>query len=219
VRKITEKTSVTPPKAEIPTCATPPDTLLAPLVISPAWFFNVSRDPLPLLKTLPRSLRLALSTICGSSVLKPCTASLAACTITNATPAMTTTIANTSTIEHTRRLQPRRRSIAVAIGERTATLKTETNKRSRTLLIDTSAAPAATTTATSPIVRIEIRTPSSRRRVSREFPPVPSATAASAWLASIGIVATGASLWAGFTAHSVPQRPATPVPPGAKTLP
>jgi hypothetical protein len=75
---------------------------------------------------------------------------------------MTTTIPDTSTSEHTRRLQPRRRSIAVATGERTATPKTETNRRSTTLLIDASAAPAAMTTATSRIVRIEIRTPSSR---------------------------------------------------------
>jgi hypothetical protein len=78
VRKITEKTSVTPPKAEIPTWATPPDTLLAPLVMSPAWFVNVSRDPLLLLMTSPRALCLASSTICGSASLKLRTASLAA---------------------------------------------------------------------------------------------------------------------------------------------
>ena len=35
-----------------------------------------------------------------------------------------------------------RRAMAVATGERTATLKTETNRRSRTLLIEAAAAPA-----------------------------------------------------------------------------
>ena len=76
---------------------------------------------------------------------------------------MTTTIASMSTVEQTRRLQPSRRSIALASGKSTVTLKAETNRRSRTSRIDASAAPAATTTAVSRIVRIEIETPSSRR--------------------------------------------------------
>jgi hypothetical protein len=116
---------------------------------------------------------------------------------------MTRTIPNTSTIEHIRRLHPSRRSIAVATGERTATLKTETNKRSRTLLIDTSAVPAAMTTATSRIVRTEIETPNSRRRGFPEVPSAPSSTTESARLASIGVAVTGASLWAWFTVRSV----------------
>ena len=89
-----------------------------------------------MLRTLPRSLCLARSTICGRSWLKSCTAPLAACTITSAPAAMTTMIASTSSVEHTRRLQPSRRSIPVANGERTATPKPETKMTSRTLLID-----------------------------------------------------------------------------------
>ena len=162
------------PKAEIPTWATPPDTLPAPRVISPACFANVSREPLLVLRTLPRSLCLARSTICGKSWLKSCTAPLTACTITSATAAMTTMIASTSSVEHTRRLQPSRRSIAVATGERTATPKTETKMTSRTLLIDASDAPTATTSATNRIVRIEIETPTSRRLPSStSSPPEP----------------------------------------------
>ena len=170
------------PKAEIPTWATPPDTLPAPRVISPACFANVSREPLLLLRTLPRLLCLARSTICGKWWLKSCTAPLSACTITSATAAMTTMIASTSSVEHTRRLQPSRRSIPVANGERTATPKPETKMTSRTLLIDAIEAPTATTMATDRIVRIEIETPISRR------------------LPSLDVVATGASVCVGFIA-------------------
>ena len=115
-----------------------------------------------MLRTLPRSLCLARSTICGRSWLKSCTAPLAACTITNAPAAMRTMIASTSSVEHTRRLQPSRRSIPVANGERTAP-KPETKMTSRTLLIDAIEAPTATTMAANRIVRIEIETPISRR--------------------------------------------------------
>jgi hypothetical protein len=100
---------------------------------------------------------------------------------------------NTSTVEHSGQLQPsRRRSIPVANGERTATLKTETKMRSRTLLIDASAAPRATATAASRIVRIEIKTLTSRR------PPTPAPRR----LPSPDAVATGASLWPGFTTRA-----------------
>jgi hypothetical protein len=58
----------------------------------------------------------------------------------------------------------------------------ETKMTSRTLLIDASEAPTATTTAASRIVRIEIETPTLRR------------------LSSLDVVATGASVCAGFTA-------------------
>ena len=162
------QTTVIAPKAEIPTWATPPDTLPAPRVISPACFSNVSREPLLWLRKLPRLLCLAWSTICGKSWLKSCTAPLIACTISSAAAAMTTMVASTSRVEHTRRLQPSRRSIPVANGESTATPKPETKMTSSTLRIDAIAAPTATTTATNRIVRIEIETLASRRLPSLE---------------------------------------------------
>ena len=79
---------------------------------------------------------------------------------------MTITIPSTSTVEHSRRLQPNRRSIQVTTGKRTATLKTETKITSRTFAIDASAHAMATAPATSRIVRIEIETSTPRRPVS-----------------------------------------------------
>ena len=149
---------MTAPKAETPTWATPPDTLPTPLVMSLACFLNVSSESLPPLMKLPRSLCLTLSTICGRSSLNPRTAPLIACTSTSTTTPMTITIPSTSTVEHSPRLQPNRRSIAVTTGERTATLKTETKITRRTFAIDASAHATATTPATSRIVRIEIET-------------------------------------------------------------
>ena len=197
--------------------ATPPDTLLAALVMSPAWFFKVSSEPFPLLMTSPSPLCLASSTICGSSWLKPRNAPLAAWTITSATMAITTTIATTSTVAHARRLQPSRRSIVVATGERTATHKTETNRRSRTLLIDASAAPAAMTTAAIRIVRTEIETASSRRGASAVFRP-PTPPLASRRPPSVDV--DRRNLCVGSVhRQSVPRFAATPVPPAPKLLP
>ena len=163
---MTEKTSVTAPKAETPTWATPPDTLPTPLVMSLACSLNVSSESLPPLMKLPRSLCLALSTICGQVVAE--SAHGAADRLRQhqrrRTP-MTITIASTSTVEHSPRLQPSRRSIAVTTGERTATLKTETKITSRTFAIDASAHATATTPATSRIVRTDIETSTSDRRV------------------------------------------------------
>ena len=62
---------------------------------------------------------------------------------------MTITIPSTSTVEHSARLQPNRRSIAFTTGKRTATLKTETKIMSRTSVIETSAQATATVAATS----------------------------------------------------------------------
>ena len=157
---------MTAPKAETPTCATPPDTLPTPSVMSLACFLNVSSESLPLLMKLPRSLCLTLSTICGRSSLNPRTAPLIACASTSTTTPMTITIPSTSTVEHSPRLQPNRRSIAVTTGERTATLKTETKITSRTFAIDASAHATATAPATSRIVRIDIETSTSRRPAS-----------------------------------------------------
>ena len=57
-------------------------------------------------------------------------------------------------MEHSARLQPRRRSIAVATGERTATQRTDTKIMSRALPIEASA-PA---TATMPVTTSNVRT-------------------------------------------------------------
>ena len=114
----------------------------------------------------PRSLCLALSTICGKSSLNPRTEPLIACTTINATTPITSTIASTSTVEHRPRLQPNRRSIAVTTGERTATLKSDTKMTRRTLEIEASAHATAATPATSSIVRRESETLTSRPPVS-----------------------------------------------------
>ena len=99
---------------------------------------------------------------------------------------MTTMIASTSSVEHTRRLQPSRRSIPVANGERTATPKPETKMTSRTLLIDAIEAPTATTMAANRIVRIEIETPISRRPPSLDVATVASVCAEFIAGASLG---------------------------------
>jgi hypothetical protein len=116
---------------------------------------------------LPSSLCLTLSTICGRWSLNPRTEPLIACTSTNATTPMTTTIASTSTVEHSPRLQPKRRSIALTSGERTATLKSETKIMRRTFAIDASAQATAAMPATSRIVRIVIEIAIAGRSVSR----------------------------------------------------
>ncbi len=162
----------------------------------------MSREPLLVVEDVAQIALLgAVWTICGKSWLKSCTAPLSACTITSATAAMTTMIASTSSVEHTRRLQPSRRSIPVANGERTATPKPETKMTSRTLLIDAIETPTATTTATNRIVRIEIETPISRR------------------LPSLDVVATGASVCASFTAGASRGRLPVPLPRPAFLLP
>ena len=120
---MTEKPSVTAPKAETPTSATPPDALPTPCVMSLACSLKVSSESLPPLTKLPRSLCLASSTISGRSSLNPRTAPPIACASTSTTAAMTSTIPSTSTVEHSARLQRKRRSIAATTGERTATLK------------------------------------------------------------------------------------------------
>jgi hypothetical protein len=78
----------------------------------------------------------------------------------------TVKIPSRRTVEQTARLQLRRRSIAVATGERTATLKTDTRMMSRTLPIDASANASATPPAARSSVRTEIATTTSGRPVS-----------------------------------------------------
>ena len=134
--------------------------------MSLACFRNVSSESLPPLMKLPRPLCLALSTTCGRSPLSPRTAPLIACTTSSTTTAMTITIASTSNVEHSRRLQPNRRSIQVTTGKRTAVLKTETKTTSRTFAIDASAHATAATAATRRIVWIEIVTATLERPVS-----------------------------------------------------
>jgi hypothetical protein len=162
---MTEKTSVTAPKAETPIWATPPDTLPTPRVMSLACCRNVSSEPLPPSMNAPRSLCLTVPTICGRSWLNPRTAPAIACVSTNMTAAMTITTPSTSTAAHRPRLQPHRRSIAVTTGERTATLKTETKMRRRTFAIDATAQAIATAPAISTIVRIDIEISMLRRPV------------------------------------------------------
>ena len=115
---------------------------------------------------LPRSLCRTSSTICGRSSANPRTAPLIACTTASTTAPMTITIPSTSTVEHSARLQPNRRSIAFTTGKRTATLKTETKIMSRTSATETSAHATATVAATSRIVRIDIEASTSGRPVS-----------------------------------------------------
>ena len=71
---------------------------------------------------------------------------------------MTITIPRTSTVEHSPRLQPRRRSIAVATGESTATPRTDTKIMSRALPMDASAPATATIPAATSSVRIDMDT-------------------------------------------------------------
>jgi hypothetical protein len=78
---------------------------------------------------------------------------------------MTIAIASTSSVEHSRRLQPNRRSIQVTTGKRTAVLKMETKTTSRTFAIDASAHATAATAATRRIVWIEIVTSTFERPV------------------------------------------------------
>ena len=163
---MTEKNSVTAPKADTPTSATPPETVATPLVMSVACSLNVSSEPLPPLRKSPTSLCLTSSTICGRSWLNPRTASLTACASTSRTTARATTIPRTSTVEHSARLQRRRRSIAVATGERTATLKKDTKMISSALPIDASAPASATMPAAKSSVRTDMDTTTSGRPVS-----------------------------------------------------
>ena len=79
---------------------------------------------------------------------------------------MAITIPRTSTVEHSALLQRRRRSIAVATGERTATLKTDTKMISSALPIDASAPATATMPAATSSVRTEMDTTTSGRPVS-----------------------------------------------------
>src|SRR5581483_3313595 len=78
----------------------------------------------------------------------------------------TTTSTNTSTDEASRRLQPRRRWIALTAGRSTATLKSATKIVSRTFAIEASAHATATARATSRIVLIERETSTSVCAVS-----------------------------------------------------
>ena len=155
---MTEKNSVTAPKADTPTSATPPETVATPLVMSVACSLSVSSEPLPPLMKSPTSLCLTWSTISGRSWLNPRTASLTACASTSRTTPRATTIPRTSTVEHSARLQPRRRSIAVATGERTATPRTDTRIMSRALPIDASAPATATIPAATSSVRTDMDT-------------------------------------------------------------
>ncbi len=163
---MTEKTSVTAPKADTPTWARPPDALATPLVISSVCACKVSSESLPPLIRPPRSLFRASSTSRGRLSLKPRTASTIDCSTTSKAPPTRITVASTSTVEHTARFQVSRRSIAPTTGERTATLKTETRISSRTSPIEASAQARATATLTSRIVRIGKKTSTSRRLVS-----------------------------------------------------
>ena len=79
---------------------------------------------------------------------------------------MAMTVPRTSTVEHNALLQRRRRSIAVATGERTATLKTDTKMISSALPIDASAPATATMPAATSSVRTEMDTTTSGRPVS-----------------------------------------------------
>ncbi len=163
---MTEKNSVTAPKADTPTSATPPDTVATPLVMSVACSRKVSSEPLPPLMKSPKSLRLTWSRISGRSRLNPRTASPIACASTRTTTAMAITMPNTSSVAHRALLQRRRRSIAVATGERTATLKTDTRMISSALPIDASAPATATMPAATSSVRTEMDTTTSGRPVS-----------------------------------------------------
>jgi hypothetical protein len=126
--------------------------------MSLACFLSVSSESLPLLMRLPRSLCLALSTISGRPLLRSRTAPPIACDSTSATTPMTSTITSTSRVEHSFRLQPDRRSIAVTTGERTATLRTETRITRMTFVIDASAHAIAAAAVTSRIVRTDTET-------------------------------------------------------------
>src|SRR5512132_1708446 len=124
VRKTTEKTSVTAPKAETPTWATPPDTVPAPLAISPACFLNVSTESLPPLTTTAQIAVSDLVDDLWEVVAEP--AHRAADRQHEHRGAQT-------------RLQPNRRSIALTTGERTTTPNSETKITSRTFAMEASA--------------------------------------------------------------------------------
>ena len=111
---------------------------------------------------------------------------------------MTPRIASTSSVAHSPRLHPDRRSIAVTTGENTATLKTETKSTSRASAIDTNAQ------ATARIVRIEIETTTSRRPASA----APGDDSAAVTCASCTARSIGAPAMTCHHANSVIERPA-----------